>query len=220
MISHWIAALGTLLALSFSPAFAAQSAAPVMRLGIVGLTHGHSARFVTKALTRPDVKLVAIVEPDQELVTMAMERHQLPRSFFRSKLDDLLKGNEVDAVAVFNSTFEHRAVVEACAPKRVHVMVEKPLAVNLEHARAIESAATKGGIHVLVNYEPIWTPAYQRAIALVKQDKTVGGVRRIVAHDGNDGPVGKSPPEFVRWLIDPKFNGGGACTILAAMERR
>ena len=181
-----------------------------MRLGIVSLTHGHSARFVAKALTRADVKLVAIVEPDEELVAKAMERHTVPRSLFRSTLEDLLRADEVDAVAAFTSTYEHRAVVEACAAKGVHVMMEKPLAVSLEHARAMKAAATKGGIHVLVNYEPVWSPAYQRGFALSHTDQAVGKIRRVIAHDGNDGPVGRSPPEFVRWLIDPKLNGGGA----------
>jgi hypothetical protein len=47
----------------------------------------------------------------------------------------------VQAVAVFTSTFDHRRIVETCAARGVHVMMEKPLAVNMEHARAIEAAA-------------------------------------------------------------------------------
>lgn len=181
-----------------------------VRIVIAGLTHGHSARFVTRVLSRPDVKLVAIVEPDEQLVTQAMERHKLPRSIFVPKLEPLLAAGGVDAVAGFNMTYEHRELVETCAKHGVQVMVEKPLAANLEHARAIEAAAKRGNIHVIVNYEPIWSAAYQQAFALVHQERKVGELRRFLAFDGNDGPVGKSPPEFVRWLIDPKLNGGGA----------
>jgi predicted dehydrogenase len=161
-------------------------------------------------MARTDIKLVAIVEPDEQLVTQAMERHKLPRSVFVPKLEPLLATGGVDAVVGFNMTYEHRELVETCAKHGVHVMVEKPLAVNLEHARAIEAAAKKGNIHVLVNYEPIWSAAYQRAFALAHEEKKIGELRRILAFDGNDGPVGKSPPEFVRWLLDPKLNGGGA----------
>ena len=42
------------------------------------------------------------------------------------------------AVLVYTNTFDHRSVVETCARRGVHVMMEKPLAVSLEDAMAIE----------------------------------------------------------------------------------
>jgi len=180
-----------LLTTGISGAFATETSSGPLRLAVVGLTHGHSARFVTNALARLDVKFVGIVEAGEGLVARAMERHQLPRGFFHDRLDSLLANGKLDAVAAFNMTFEHLAVVEACAPRGVHVMVEKPLAVSLEHARAIERAATNGGIHVIVNYEPVWSPADQRAFELVREKNAVGEIRKLVAHDGNNGPVGK-----------------------------
>ncbi|HWI56801.1 MAG TPA: Gfo/Idh/MocA family oxidoreductase, partial [Bacillota bacterium] len=116
----------------------------------------------------------------------------------------------VQAVAVFTSTFEHRRVVETCAARGIHVMMEKPLAVSMEHARAIEAAARKGGIQVVVNYETTWYPANHAACALVREQK-VGDLRKIVVHDGHSGPkeIGCSAT-FLEWLTDPVLNGGGA----------
>jgi len=89
-------------------------------------------------------------------------------------------------------------------------MMEKPLAVSLEDARAIEKAARAGKIQVLVNYETTWYRSNQAAYDLV-QGKALGEIRKIVVHDGHSGPkeinVG---PEFLAWLTDPKLNGGGA----------
>jgi predicted dehydrogenase len=45
-------------------------------------------------------------------------------------------------------------------------MMEKPLAVNMEHALAIQEAARKGGIQVLVNYETTWYASNQEAYSL------------------------------------------------------
>src|SRR6266550_4117290 len=92
----------------------------------------------------------------------------------------------------------------------VPVMMEKPLAVSLEDARAIEKAARAGKIQVLVNYETTWYPSNQAAYDLV-HDNAIGEIRKIVVHDGHGGPkeIGVGP-EFLSWLTDPKLNGGGA----------
>jgi len=117
------------------------------------------------------------------------------------------------AVAIFTSTFDHRRVVEACAARGIPVMMEKPLAVNMEHARAIEAAATKAKIPFVVNYETTWYPANQTLYALVHDQKSIGDLRKVVVHDGHRGPkeIGCSA-FFLDWLTDPVLNGGGALT--------
>jgi len=104
-------------------------------------------------------------------------------------------------------------VVEMCAPRGIHVMMEKPLAVNNEHARAIAAAAKQGGIHIIVNYETTWYPANQTAYTMVHDQHAIGELRKIVVHDGHRGPkeIGCSAT-FLAWLTDPVLNGGGALT--------
>src|SRR5690606_35884577 len=114
--------------------------------------------------------------------------HDLPDELFHSDLADMLERVRPDAVAAFTSTFDHRDVIRACAARGVHVMVEKPLAVNMEHAREIAAAAKEGGIHVIVNYETTWYPANHAAYALVHEEAAIGELRRIVVRDGHQGP--------------------------------
>jgi predicted dehydrogenase len=92
-------------------------------------------------------------------------------------------------------------------------MMEKPLAVSLEHARAVEAAARQGGIQVVVNYETTWYPANHAAYALVHEKHEIGELRKIVVHDGHQGPkeIGCSAVSL-EWLTDPVLNGGGALT--------
>ncbi len=112
-----------------------------------------------------------------------------------------------EAVAIFTTTFDHTRVVQACATRGVHAMMEKPMAVNMEHARAIATAATKGNIQVVVNYVTTWYSSNQQAYKLVHDENAIGDVRKIVVHDGHNGR--KPPPEFYAWLNDPVLNGGG-----------
>jgi predicted dehydrogenase len=186
--------------------------APV-RFAIFGLTHDHAAGFIPRARDRKDIQLAGIIEPRADLVARYAQRYHLDTNLFYSSLDDLLAKTNIQAVATFTSTFEHRRVVELCAAKGLHVMMEKPLAVNMEHARAIEAAAKKAGIKIIVNYETTWYPGNQAAYALVHEQHAVGDLRRIVVHDGHRGPkeIGCSAA-FLEWLTDPVQNGGGALT--------
>ena len=183
-----------------------------VRIAIVGLVHSHVHGFLPRALSDTNVQVVGIVEPDEKLVTQAAARYRLGRNLFCGSLEELLAKTNVQAVATFTSTFDHRRVVETCAPRGVHVMMEKPLAVNMAHANAIQSAARKGRIQVFVNYETTWYAANRQAFKMV-QEGTIGELRKIVVHDGHQGPkeIG-CPPEFLEWLTDPRLNGGGALT--------
>ena len=194
--------------LSISPAFC--QPAPV-RFGIMGLVHDHARGFIPAAKARKDIQLVGIAEPDHDLVTRYAREYQLNTNLFYSSLDEMLEKAGVQAVAAFTSTFDHRRVVETCAARHVHVMMEKPLAVSVEHSGAMAAAAKKGGIQVVVNYETTWYPANQAAYALVHEKNALGELRKMVVHDGHQGPkeIGCSPA-FLQWLTDPVLNGGGA----------
>jgi predicted dehydrogenase len=142
---------------------AAHAVSAPVRFGIVGLVHDHARGFIPAAVSRQDVQLVGIVEPNVALARRYAQDYKLNTDLFYTNLNEMLDRTKAQAVATFTSTFEHRRVVEICAARGVHVMMEKPLAVNMEHGRAIESAAKNGSIQVLVNYETTWYPANHTA---------------------------------------------------------
>lgn len=195
-----------------TPAAGAEVSSP-FRVGVVGLTHDHAQGFIADLLGSPEVELVGIAEANPVLVARYTERYKLSPALFYPTLQQMLDATKVRAVAVCSSTFDHTKIVEECAARGVHVMVEKPLAVNLEHARAIEAAARKGGIHVIVNYETTWYPSTQAAAVRLNERREIGDIRKIIVHDGHEGPkeIGVSA-EFLSWLTDPVLNGGGALT--------
>ena len=116
-----------------------------------------------------------------------------------------------EAVAAFGSVFEHMEAVEACAPRGIHVMVEKPLATNLVHALRMEQLAKKYKIQLLTNYETSWYATTAKTYQLVNDSNYLGRIKKVVVHDGHQGPkeIGLNK-ESLEWLIDPVQNGGGA----------
>ncbi len=190
---------------------AAPKANVPFRIGIVGLVHDHAQGFLGDLGSRHDIELVGIAESNPELVARYAGRYKLPAALFYPSLEKMLDATKVTAVAVCSSTFDHEYIVRVCAARGVNVMVEKPLAVSLEHARAIASAAASGGIQVIVNYETTWYPVTQAAGARVNDEHVLGDLRKMVVHDGHQGPreIGASK-EFLAWLTDPVLDGGGA----------
>ena len=182
---------------------------PPLRVAIVGLVHGHVHGFLNQYRHSPEIEIVGIAEPDEHLLAAA-ERYGFDRSQLFTDLEDMLAKTHPQAVLVYTSTYDHRRVVEICARHGVHVMMEKPLSVSLEDALAIEKAAHAGKIHVLVNYETSWYRS-NHAVYDLAHEGAIGGIRKVVVHDGHNGPkeIGVEP-EFLAWLTDPKLNGGGA----------
>ena len=183
--------------------------APV-RVGVAGLTHSH-VHGILSSMDRGDIEIVGIVEDNDTLVDRYQRQYGFDRSLVYPTLEAMVDAQKPEAVTAFGNIREHRAVVEFCAPRGIHVMVEKPLAVSMEDARRMEALATEHGIHLLTNYETTWYPTNHRAYALVKEEDRVGPIRKVVVRDGHRGPkkIGVGP-EFLEWLTDPELNGGGA----------
>ncbi|HUR12174.1 MAG TPA: Gfo/Idh/MocA family oxidoreductase [Flavitalea sp.] len=181
-----------------------------LRVAIAGTTHGHAGWILGKKDTS-SVIVVGIYEPNETLTARQAKQYNLSEKLFYRNLDEMLSIVKPEAVVAFGSIFDHLAVVRACAPKGIHVMVEKPLAVSLDHARQMEALAKKYGIHLLTNYETSWYPTTVKTYELVHDSNFVGAIRKTVIHDGHEGPkeIGVSK-EFFEWLTDPVKNGGGA----------
>ena len=180
-----------------------------LRVGIAGLTHTH-VHWIFESESRGDIRIVGIAEPDRALAQRYADQHGYSMDLVYPSLEDMLDAIDLEAVTAFGPIYDHLAVVEHCAPRGVHVMVEKPLAVSLAHARRMEALAKEHGIHLLTNYETTWYPTHHLAYDLVAQD-SIGAIRKVVIRDGHRGPkkIGVNR-EFLTWLTDPVLNGGGA----------
>jgi len=212
---YLVLALGVVLGWGVGSA----SAAP-LNVGIVGLVHGHVAAFfgggaMTPAgsiLKRPDVELVGIVEPDQALFDRYAKEFHLSAALHFKTIAEMAAKAHPAAVLVFTSPAEHRRIVEECAGLGLSVMMEKPLAFKYDDALAMERAARRGKIHVLVDYETSWYGSNTEAAKLLEAGE-LGPLVKAVVRDGHEGPLKIGvQPEFGKWLIDPKLDGDGAMT--------
>jgi predicted dehydrogenase len=182
----------------------------VLRVGVAGLTHDH-VHNIMHQFRSGQVIIAGIAESDPQLIARYKKSYQLPDSLFYNNLSDLIDHTHPDAVLAYNAISEHVGVVETCAPKGISVMVEKPLATTVKDADRIAALAKQYHIHVLTNYETTWYNTNQQIFEMVNQQHLIGEPRKMIVHDGHQGPkeIGCSP-DFLSWLTDPIKNGGGA----------
>ncbi len=183
-----------------------------LRVAVAGLVHDH-VHWILGRKNRDDIEIVGIAEPNRALAEKYAKRHGYNMGLVYATLEEMIEKTKPEAVFAFNNIYGHLKVVEYCAPRGIHVMVEKPLAVSTEHAAKMLALAKKYKIHLFTNYETTWYGSNARAYQLVQQEQRVGDIRKIVFHTGHPGPseIGCSK-EFLEWLTDPVLNGAGALT--------
>ena len=134
-----------------------------LRLAVAGVSHGHLWEVISR-LDRGDFKIVGVAEKDDYLREHNGLRDKLDPNLFYADLGEMLDKTHPEAVIVYEPIHDHLRVVEACAPRGIHVMVEKPLAVNNEHATRMASLAREKNILLLTNYETMRHSALSTAV--------------------------------------------------------
>ncbi|CAN5166625.1 Gfo/Idh/MocA family oxidoreductase [soil metagenome] len=180
-----------------------------VRVCVARITHDHVVWILSR--NKPDVIIVGIYEPDTALAQRYSKKYSFPLSLVYNDLNKMIDAVKPEAVLAFGSVLEHTEVVEACAPRHINVMVEKPLATTFAHAQRMESLAKQYNIQLLTNFETSWYPSTTKTYQLINDSNYAGKIKKVVVHDGHQGPkeIGVTK-EFFEWLTDPVKNGGGA----------
>ena len=79
--------------------------------------------------------------PNRALAQQYSVQHGYSMDIVFDDLESMLKATTPEAVTAFGTIYDHLSVVEACAPKGIHVMVEKPLAVSWDQRQFLIAAS-------------------------------------------------------------------------------
>jgi predicted dehydrogenase len=103
-----------------------------LRVVVVGLVHDHVG-WILGYQNKNNIEVVGIAEPNRSLAEKYSKRYGYSMSIVYNTIEEAIEKTKPEAVLAFNNIYEHLKVVEYCAPRGIHVMVEKPLAVSNEH---------------------------------------------------------------------------------------
>ena len=113
-----------------------------LRVAVVGLVHDHVG-WILGYQNKNEINVIAIAEPNRPLAEKYSKRYGYSMNIVYSTMEEMIEKTKPEAVLAFNNIYDHLKVVEYCAPRGIHVMVEKPLAVSNEHAMKMLALAKK-----------------------------------------------------------------------------
>jgi 1,5-anhydro-D-fructose reductase (1,5-anhydro-D-mannitol-forming) len=176
-----------------------------LKVGVLSLAHVHAASYLSLLNARPDVDL-RVADPDGDTDGQQRREAMLAtggRLDFAATYEDLFAWGP-DAVIVCAENSRHRELVELSAAHGVPVLCEKPLATNLDDARAMTDACNAAGVSLMTAYPVRFHPAL-RSIQARLASREVGRIRSAVGINNSKAPI-----DVRRWFGDPHLAGGGA----------
>jgi predicted dehydrogenase len=128
----------------------------LLRVGVVGvgvMGSNHARVFADLA----DVRLVGVADPDRD------QRDFVSGALGCAAFDDVdaLLAEGVDALTIAAPTHLHRELALRCIARRVHVLVEKPIAPSVEEGRAIIAAARHARVALMVGHVERFNPTVE-----------------------------------------------------------
>jgi predicted dehydrogenase len=123
-----------------------------------------------------------------------------PSAEFLTDYSSLLHRTDVEAVVVLTPMPEHGPMAKAALLAGKHVLVEKPMAVDLDQARELVSLARQGPYHLFCAPFTVLSPTFQTIARRLRR----GDIGRVVSARGRYGWAG---PDWTDWFYKA---GGGA----------
>lgn len=179
-----------------------------LRIGIAG-AGGIAQRNAREAAASGAARIVGVFDVNHKA---ARDLARALRAPFFATYQDLLASRDVEAVLLSTPHHLHRPMTIEAAAQRKHVLVEKPVANNLEEARQMHQACREAGVQLTVNYSFRYLSKVQKAKQLI-DDGALGDIVgiQIINHQFKDagywsGARSNSPDN---WRASRSKCGGG-----------
>ncbi|OMH31590.1 oxidoreductase [Tersicoccus sp. Bi-70] len=140
-----------------------------MRVGIIGCG-AIAGNHVLAYRAQPQVEVVACLDADAERAEAFAAEHGIGTA--TTDLENFF-AHDVDVVSVCTPHPTHEQLVLAAAAHGVHVLCEKPLAVDVPSAERMVAACREAGVRLGAVFQRRWWPAAQR-IREALDDGTLG----------------------------------------------
>lgn len=177
---------------------------PIVRLGMIGTggwgTNGHLTAYEKSAL----VQVVAACDVNPENLARAQARYHIPRIY--TSIEQMLENETLDAVDITTPNFSHASLTLAAIARGLHVICEKPLAMNHAEAQRLAVKAREAGVKTAVNFTYRNVPA-ARFVRDIIQSGEIGELHHIIGTYNQGWLVDPTSPRV--WRLEKILSGTG-----------
>lgn len=176
----------------------------LLRIGVIGAgVMGSNHARVLAGL--PGVVLIGVVDPLTDNRKRVTDMAACPTF---ATVNELLDAG-IDAVTIAAPTHLHRDIALACIARKVHVLVEKPIASTAEEGHEIVNAARAAGVTLMVGHVERFNPAVAAIKQAIKGEEILSiGITRVGPFPPRMSNVGVvidlavHDIDLIRWFTD------------------
>jgi predicted dehydrogenase len=171
-----------------------------VRVGVIGL--GMGRLHIEHYRKHPGARLQAVCDQDEGLARKLAAEFGIPQVFTR--FEEFLAHAEIDAATVAVPNFLHKSMTLALLDRGLHVMCEKPMAMDTAEALEMRDRVRTSGLKFMIHYNQRFRPEHQYFKRLIESG-SLGDV-----YYGNAGwRRMRGMPRFGGWFSQKKMSGGG-----------
>lgn len=185
--------------------------AAVAGCGGMGRNHAHAL------VDLQGIELVALADVFQPNLDRAGDEVELDPERRYQDFAQMCDEQRPDFVVIATQAPQHAELTIAAAHRGIHVICEKPLALNLAEADAMLQACQAAGVRLAVNHLRRMTPASTLARDLIAAGE-IGEILAVDIHDKGGRPVGNTLMEMAthyfdeaRFLLSRRILADGRC---------
>jgi len=173
-----------------------------MKIGIIGCGL-NSDYHINFARSYPGLEIAGIVDRDEKKAKDCAQRYNIPGIF--SSIKDLVEQSKPDVLHIVTPPKTHFSLVKEAIALKCHVLVEKPLALNLQEAKELYDLAERNNVKLCTMHNHFYDPCMAGVHERVKQ----GDFGKIINVESYYGLNTQIPafreypvPNVLPWLYD------------------
>lgn len=183
-------------------------------IGVAIMGAGAVSREHAKAyLKNPHTRIVGVCSRREESARRLVEELGLECVLYPD-YEALLADGRVNAVSICVPNFQHARLATQAARARKHLVLEKPVGINLEEVRALRQTVRETGVLSIVSFVFRWNPMVQTVRALLDQ----GAIGDLVFAECDFWHGIKPTFPSYEWIRKREFAGGafitGGCHVV------
>ncbi len=138
-----------------------------IRYGIIGLGHiAQTAMLPAFQHAKSNSVLSALISDDPLKLKKIGAKYGVKKVYAYEDYEDCLTSGDIDAIYIATPNQTHRALAEQAAACGVHVLCEKPLALDETSCRSMISVAEKNSVKLMTGYRLHFETANLKATQL------------------------------------------------------
>jgi len=177
--------------------------ADYLRIGIAG-AGGQGSKHLLNCLRMKNTKVVAVADTSKYILSKIGKLGIPTYSDYR----EMIKNNELDAITISLPNYLHKDCCILASERGCNILVEKPMARNLEEAKQIADQIRKTGIKLMVGMCHRFIPGCQELKKAIERG-TLGQIQ-FASGLFFSGPFSSGGRRVSEWIFDPDKTGGGA----------